>query len=201
MLALTWSNIDFERGRLEISIRKATADMPPFRVKDHESRQIPMPRHAIDLLTALQAEAEPNIPYVLLDKARYELVRAKWHELRTDGEPWRNRYMANNTLRDFKSHCKRAGIRPDGKLTFHTLRKSCGQNWADNLPMNVVKELMGHSNISTTAEFYNKVDAHHEKKAADVLERLFEAAESVKEQIKNCAKFAPNALSEENRGK
>jgi hypothetical protein len=34
------------------------------------------------------------------------------------------------------------------------------------LPMNFVKELMEHSSIATTAEFYNEVDADHEAKAA-----------------------------------
>jgi len=63
-----------------------------------------------------------------------------------------------------------------GKLTVHTLRKSCGQNWADYLPMNVVKELMGHSNIATTAEFYNQIDSDHEAKAARVIQNLLESA-------------------------
>jgi integrase len=60
------------------------------------------------------------------------------------------------------------------KLTVHTLRKCCGQNWADYLPMNVVKELMGHSNISTTQEFYTTVDRDHEKKAAQVVQQLLD---------------------------
>jgi len=57
-------------------------------------------------------------------------------------------------------------------------RKCCGQNWADYLPMNVVKELMGHSNIATTQEFYTTVDRDHEKKAAEVVQRLLEKSQS-----------------------
>lgn len=69
-----------------------------------------------------------------------------------------------------------AGTKPVGKLTIHihTLRKSCGQNWADDLPMNVVKELMGHSSIATTQEFYTQVNSDHEAKAANILQRLIE---------------------------
>ena len=41
--SLTWNDIDFERGRLVISNRDGTVDMPPFKVKDHEARRIPLP--------------------------------------------------------------------------------------------------------------------------------------------------------------
>ncbi|MHC4351991.1 MAG: hypothetical protein ACYS0H_04660 [Planctomycetota bacterium] len=46
------------------------------------------------------------------------------------------------------------------------------------LPMNVVKELMGHSDISTTAEFYNTVGRDHERKAARVVQRLLDRNKS-----------------------
>ena len=49
-----------------------------------------------------------------------------------------------------------------------------GQNWADYLPMNVVKELVGHSSISTTAQFYTTVDRDHEKKAARAVQELLD---------------------------
>jgi len=178
LLSLTWNDIDFENGRLIIDNRKGTNDMPPFHVKDHEARRIPLPDHTVDLLTELQAEAPEGVPYVLLTRKRYEKVRAKWQKLQTEGKQWRNRYMVNNVLRNFKQHFKRAGIKPVAKLTIHTLRKSCGQNWADYLPMNVVKELMGHSSIETTAEFYNQVDADHEAKAAAVVQRLVMGTDS-----------------------
>lgn len=88
--------------------------------------------------------------------------------------PWKNRYVINNVLRNFKSYVRRSGIKPIGKFTIHILRKCCGQNWADHLPMNVVKELMGHSDISTTQEFYTQVDRDHEKKAAQVVQQLLD---------------------------
>jgi len=37
---------------------------------------------------------------------------------------------------------------------------------------------MGHSNISTTADFYNQVDRDHEKKAADVVQWLLENSQN-----------------------
>ena len=105
---------------------------------------------------------------------RFKLVKAKLNRIRQTGEPWKNKYVVKNILRNFKAHVKRAGIKPVGKFTIHTLRKCAGQNWADYLPMNVVKELMGHRSIETTAEFYSTVDRDHEKKAARVVEQLLD---------------------------
>jgi len=180
--SLTWNDIDFENGRVKIANRegtianrKGTVTLPPFFIKDHEARRIPLPKHTIDLLTEWQAQAPEGVPYILLTKKRYELVKAKWQALHKAGKPWLNRYIINNVLRNFKVHCKRAGINPVGKLTVHTLRKCACQNWADNLPMNVVKELMGHSDISTTQRYYTQVDSDHEAKAAQVIQQLLEA--------------------------
>jgi len=108
--------------------------------------------------------------------------------------------MVNNVLREFKRHFKRAGIKPVGKLTVHTLRKSCGQNWADHLPMNVVKELMGHSKVETTLEFYNQVDAQHEEQAARVIQRLIENAGKRNKSDKTDARLTPEAISRRNGG-
>jgi integrase len=173
--SLTWNDIDFENGKVKIANREGTADLPPFSIKDHEARRIPLPKHTIDLLTEWQTQTPEGVPYILLTKKRYELVKAKWQALRKAGKPWLNRYQINNVLRNFKVHCKKAGINPVGKLTVHTLRKCACQNWADNLPMNVTKELMGHSEITTTARYYNQIDADHEAKAARVIQQLLEA--------------------------
>ena len=40
--------------------------------------------------------------------------------------------------------------------------------------MNVVKELMGHSDIATTQKYYTQVDADHEAKAARVIQQRLE---------------------------
>ncbi len=99
--------------------------------------------------------------------------------------------MVNNVLREFKRHCKRAGIKPVGKLTVHTLRKNCGQNWANHLPMNVVKELMGHSKAETALKYYNQVDKNHEQKAARVIQKMIEnARKSNKTDVKLTYKSA-----------
>jgi len=77
LFSLTWNDIDFESGKLIISSREETATMPPFHVKDHEARRIPLSVHTIDLLTQWQTKAHEGVPYILLNKERYEHVRAK----------------------------------------------------------------------------------------------------------------------------
>jgi integrase len=172
--SLMWSDIDFESGYVIVAERKATTTLPPFHVKDYEARRIPLPKHAIDLLTEWQTHAPEGVPYILLTENRFERIKTKWKNLQEQGSPWLNDYMINNVLRNFKAQYKRAGIKPVGELTVHTLRKCAGQNWADYMPINVVKEWMGHSDISTTQEFYNQVDKDHETKAAMLIQNLLD---------------------------
>ena len=199
LFSLTWNDIDFESGRVIISSRDGTATMPPFSVKDHEMRVIPLPRHTVALLAEYQTQAPEGVPYVLMDAERYGRVKAKWGSLRSQKKPWFNRYMVNNTLRDFKGHYRRAGIKPAGKLTIHTLRKCCGQNWADaGLPINVVQKLMGHSKPETTLEFYSQVEEHHVKKAADAIQKMIEGGAK---SGKTDARLTPEGVSRRNGGK
>ena len=193
LVALAWQSA--------IANREGTDDLPLFHIKDHEARRIPLPPHTIDLLTQLKTHAPEGVPYILLTKDRYERIKARWYRLRAKGLPWINRYMVNNVLRNFKSHYRRAGIKPVGSLTVHTLRKCCGQNWADFLPMNVVKEWMDHSSITTTQEFYSQVDSDHEAKAASVIQQLLENADHNKDLNKTDAKMTPKAISHQIGGK
>ena len=184
-LALRWDSIDFERGYVMIASREGTNDLPPFYVKDHESRSIPLPAFMLNLLTTWQAQAPEGVPFVLLSKERCELIRARWRRLRRQGKPWLNCYWANNTMRTFRAHVKRAGIVPVGALNIHTLRKNAGQNWADRLPMNAVKEFLGHADIKTTHEFYTQVDKHHEKIARNCVDTLLTSPKkSIKQDVK-----------------
>ncbi len=50
--------------------------------------------------------------------------------------------------------------------------------------MNVVKELIGHSSISTTQKFYSQVDEGYRMKAAAVIDALLSGSESESEKTK-----------------
>ena len=89
---------------------------------------------------------------------------------------------------------RRAGICLDGALTVHAFRKSCGQNWADHLPLNVVREFMGHASISTTAEFYSTVSKDHADQARWLMEALTTGTVTT-----NDAEVTPGAENASNR--
>ena len=81
----------------------------------------------------------------------------------------------------------------------HFFCKCCVQNWANNLPMNVVKELMGHSSIATTQKFYNQVDDNHRAKAAAVIDMLVSGTDAENEkQYKTDARLTPSSNFSEN---
>ena len=66
--------------------------------------------------------------------------------------------------------------------------------------MNVVKELMGHSGIATTQEFYTQFDQDHEAKAARVMQRLIDNADTDKKSNKADARLTPERISRQVRG-
>jgi len=53
----TWADIDLEKCLLYVKNREGTDRLPPFRIKDHEERRIPLPANAVALLTQWQNEA------------------------------------------------------------------------------------------------------------------------------------------------
>ena len=106
-----------------------------------------------------------------------------------------NDFMVNNVVRDIRIHAKWAGLTLDGELTLHGFRKSCAQNWANHLPMNVVKELMGHADISTTAKFYGTVSREHEMQ----VRRVSEAVTSGKARTKSDVRLTFRPKTDPNR--
>jgi integrase len=104
--------------------------------------------------------------------------------------------MANNVLREFNRHVRKAAIKPNGTLSIHTLRKSCIQNWANELPINVTEELAGHSSIATTHKYYLQVDEYNRAKAAAVIDSLLVNANAQDEKPEMTdARMTPKANS------
>ncbi|MHC4337578.1 MAG: tyrosine-type recombinase/integrase, partial [Planctomycetota bacterium] len=168
---LRWADIDFNKGELTVQNHAATAELPAFRAKNGKPRTIPLPQQTIEALHQLQRQNRlRGIPYVLLTERQYKGVVERWKTYRQQGRRWQNRYMANNTLANFKRHLKAADIEPNGVLCLHTLRKCAGKNWADHIKNpKIVQELMGHASLNTTMEFYNQVSNEDKQKAADAI--------------------------------
>ena len=155
---LTWSDLDFQSGRLHISRKKASGLVQAWTPKDHEMRLIPLPAQTVDLLTAWQSVAPKSCPYVFMEQARWDYYLRQV----TKGR-WRGgQDLVNNLLRRFKTICRAAGT---GHYTLHDMRRSCITNWAGQLPIHVVQQLAGHSDIRTTQKYYLLVQPQDFQKA------------------------------------
>jgi integrase len=149
-LNLTWSDIDFAAGQLHVTRKVAAGLVQAWTPKDHEARTIPLSQPVIAALTAWQSIAPENCPYAFMERGRWQYYRQQVSEgcwsAKTD--------LVNNVLRRFKTLCRKAGV---GRYTVHDLRRSCITNWARKLPIHVVQQLAGHSDIKTTQQFYLSV--------------------------------------------
>jgi len=149
-LNLTWSDVDFASGQVHVTRKSAAGYVQPWTPKDHEMRILPLPPQAITLLSRWQAIAPEKCPYVFMDSGRWDYYRQK-----VDGGNWvAGRDLMNNILRRFQRLCRKAG---EGPYTIHDMRRSCITNWAQHLPIHVVQQLAGHSDIKTTQQFYLSV--------------------------------------------
>lgn len=72
----------------------------------------------------------------------------------TKGPDRGGRMKSQNVWRDFKAIRIKAGV---PKCSLQDLRKSYCTNMAGALPMHVVQELAGHSDIRTTRQYYLKI--------------------------------------------
>lgn len=104
-------------------------------------------------------------PYVFMEGLRWDLYRQRLSE-----GAWRpGQDLVNNQLRRFKTLCQQAGV---GPFSIHDLRRSCITNWAQRLPIHVVQQLAGHSDIQTTEIYYISVQAEDLAKARRVQSEL-----------------------------
>ena len=104
---------------LLIQDRDGTADLPPFHVKDHEDRDILLPRHGLKLLRFWLKARPEGSPLILLTPERYNRVRRRWDEYLATGKPWGNDYMVNNVVRNVQVHATLADLKLEGSLTVH----------------------------------------------------------------------------------
>jgi len=162
---LRWQDIDFEASQLHVTRREAKGLVQKWTPKDHELRTIPLPQRAIDLLATWQSLALEGCPYIFLEQERWEYYRVALNA----GRWISGQDLVNNVLRRFKTLCKRAGV---GPYTIHDMRRSCITNWARSLPIHVVQQLAGHSDIKTTQQFYLSVQPEDVDKAQALQEEI-----------------------------
>lgn len=136
-LHIRWENIDWDRSRLTIIAGE------DWRPKDRDFRVVPI---------------VPELRAILLE-AFEQAKEGQEFVIETGTMDPRSSYKAFHRL------CSRAGIKPWSK-PFHTLRKTCLTRWAREFPQHVVSEWAGHSEITTTSQFYLQISEAEYDRAA-----------------------------------
>ena len=173
---LLWdsNNIDFVNNQINLCNRPAQPDLPPFDLKDYESRSVPIPEKVMTILLELQEKSEQGNPFVFLSKKSYERVVVSWKTHQKEGrEDWNSKKLITDARRDFKCFCQKAGIKTNDKINIHSLRKAYGTNLANlGIPPHTLKDLMGHSKVTTTMEYYVKTVDENKRAAAEKLNQI-----------------------------
>lgn len=144
---LSWADIDFERHLVTVQAKQATDHTLEWEPKDHESREVPVPDETLQILANFQISLPEGCYYVFINTERMELIQQ-----RIAKSTWSSRCTTfNNTFLKFDAIRLKAGV---AKCTLHDLRRSAVTNWAKHLPIQVVQQLAGHSDITTTRNYY-----------------------------------------------
>jgi integrase len=168
---LTWTDIDFENKLICINAKKTSELTLEWEPKDHESRKVPVSEQSIEFLAKIQLTAPEGYPYIFIDQERLKLIKS-----REKAGTWNSGCdVINNLGRNFEVMRKRSGI---AKCTLHDLRRSAITNWAKHLPIQVVQQFAGHSDISTTRKYYIAVRPEDIASANKVINEIMEGVKS-----------------------
>lgn len=159
IINLTWADIDFSEAVLRVVAKRGRGGTEAWMPKDKDARTVPIPKSVLDLLTQLQVNAAAGQVYVFVVPS---------------GSNAGHRMPRQNFWRDFDALRRRAGL-PPGSL--HALRKSYCTNLSGAVPLHVVQELAGHSDIRTTRRYYVKMQPEFIAAARAAVEAALEVQE------------------------
>ncbi len=166
LLHLRWDeDVDLDACTVRVQGRPQAAPILAWEPKTARStRTVPIPAATVEVLQRLKIMSELS-PYLFVDSRRLFAIdaRTKAGKLRATYE------LVNNFTRHFDEIQTSAKVCPRG--CFHDLRKTFATRAASSgVPMHELQAHLGHSSITTTAEFYTEV----EDSAADRLRKVFE---------------------------
>lgn len=168
---LTWSDIDFENKLICINAKQSTELTMEWEPKDHENRKVPLTEQSIGFLAKIQLTAPTGHPYIFINPERFKLIKS-----REKAGKWNSGHeVINNIGRRFEVIQRRSGI---AKCTLHDLRRSAITNWAKHLPIQVVQQFAGHSDISTTRKYYLAVRPEDIASANQIINKIMECVKS-----------------------
>jgi integrase len=161
-LALTWSDIDFERKLIRVrgTLARVDGELTVTEPKTSKSkRAVHMSRTTEGILRAVRlSQKEDRL------KAGSAWVQTPYVFTTEAGQPCDPR----NALRALKVAARRAAL-PTG-IGLHTLRHSAATVMIENgVPLKVVSEILGHFSVSITGDIYAHVSPDVSAQAMDAL--------------------------------
>jgi len=169
ILNLTWKNIDFENQLITVAAKKESKKLIQWDPKSRRNRIVPMSDESTQFLADLQLRAKEGFPYIFVSPQRLKRIRE-----RQKVGTWTPRsQIVNNLDRNFRLLRNKAGV---DECVLHDLRRSAITNWAKKLPIQVVQQLAGHSDISTTRKYYLAVRSEDLASASKLLNKLLAKA-------------------------
>jgi integrase len=161
ILGLRWSAVDLDRATLRVqsSLQRVGGQLAFTSPKTKRSRRaIPLPRAVVKVLTAHRdVQAGERAKAELWADADLVFTTA----IGTPIEP-------RNLSRHFEALRDGAKVR---RVRFHDLRHSCASLLFElGVPLRMVMEILGHSQISTTSDIYTHVMPAQYREVADALD-------------------------------
>jgi integrase len=172
ILGLRWSAVDLDRAtlRVQASLQRVGGQLVLTSPKTKRSRRaIPLPQTVVKVLEAhREAQAVQRGGAELW--ADDDLVFTTL--IGTAIEP-------RNLSRHFEALRNRAQVR---RVRFHDLRHSCASLLFElGVPLRMVMEILGHSQISTTSDIYTHVMPAQYREVADTLDQWFQREDHARE--------------------
>ena len=160
-LGLKWSAIDFENKTVSISHKvvqndKGIVGMDVMKTKS-SYRTLPLIPQVEE---ALLAEREKQEEMKRVMRRGYCKRYADYVCVDAIGEIIKPNYVTDH----FKVVLKEHGLKP---VRFHDLRHSCASLLlANGVPMKMIQDWLGHSDMGTTANIYSHIDSESKKASA-----------------------------------
>lgn len=173
--ALNWEDIDFDRR--EIIVHKAVESGTDRKIKATKTnagmREIPMNSVLLDRMQKVRGKQGTPVFTVSTGKrVDHQAIRRMWNSFLRDVDIEMGAVVYRNQI-------IQSVVAPD--LTMYCLRHTfCTDLQRAGVPINIAKELMGHSDIAVTANIYTHKDQ-------DTLRRYIDATEAQKEIVTSSA--------------
>ena len=167
VLGIKWSAIDWTENKISIQHKIIENKLEGGRIEGHDVMKTKSSYRSLPLI--------PQVKEILLEeKAKQEqmrkLLRGAYNKKYLDyvcvdavGDILTPKYISSH----FKVILAKNGLK---KIRFHDLRHSCASLLlANKVPMKMIQDWLGHSDMSTTANIYSHVDHTSKLESAKVI--------------------------------